>query len=466
MISCSRSPVFFEVSCGSREVCVRKVNGCITAHEHAYRLGIIHCDISAGNILLWKDSDGDWYGLLNDWALSRRLNVEHMNERQPNHMVCSIFILSSVDGYKLICISQGTWQFMSAHALNSNTRRIVLPDELESIFHVLLYVAVRFLPHNLPDQDVGQFLYDYFDAYSPYSGGVRCGPAKQDAMCSGEVSLVTYNGDQDPNNMELRFGFDPSIPRLLPSPTLAITGPQVTLPFSALAPGEIPADLATHSSRSHSPVPGSSSARHFNTTAPLNNHSPPDSNDPSPPGPSQANPTSMRRTHPLNAIIDEVLKWFKAYYALESLRPKTSTSGEVEVPALSNTVIPAMKPQVQRLLHERTLNSSLASNAASRAIKKSSTSTLVTTAEIEELRALANNLLSHEPFFRVVMNSLKQLWPEEDKGEDKKPKRKTVVPRNLAPAFSVTHIGSKKRKLEDKDAQKERKRLKTNHQVS
>ena len=112
------------------------------------------------------------------------------------------------------------------------------------------------------------------------------------------------------------------------------------------------------------------------------------------------------------------------------------------------------------------MNSSLASNAASRAIKKSSTSTLVTTAEIEELRVLANNLFSHKPFFRVVMNSLKQLWPEEDKGEDKKPKRKTVVPRNLAPAFSVTHIGSKKRKLEDKDAQKERKRLKTNHQVS
>ena len=86
--------MFFEVSRGSREACMWIVNSSVIAHAAAYSLGIIHRDISVGNILLWKDRDGEWYGLLNDWELSKRHNVDYGENRQPDRTV-RIVILSS-----------------------------------------------------------------------------------------------------------------------------------------------------------------------------------------------------------------------------------------------------------------------------------------------------------------------------------------------------------------------------------
>ena len=61
-----------------------------SAHRAAYDLGIIHRDISAGNILLYQDKDHEWYGLLNDWELSKRHNVDHGDSRQPDRTVCLV----------------------------------------------------------------------------------------------------------------------------------------------------------------------------------------------------------------------------------------------------------------------------------------------------------------------------------------------------------------------------------------
>lgn len=75
------------------------VNSSVIAHAAAYSLGIIHRDISAGNTLLWKDRDGEWYGLLNDWELSQRHNVDYGENRQPDRTVriAALFTLMATD---------------------------------------------------------------------------------------------------------------------------------------------------------------------------------------------------------------------------------------------------------------------------------------------------------------------------------------------------------------------------------
>ncbi|TFK88449.1 hypothetical protein K466DRAFT_488926 [Polyporus arcularius HHB13444] len=144
---------------------------CILAHQAAYeRAGIIHRDISSGNILLYKEN-GVWVGLLNDWELSKRVNAPAV--RQPDRT--------------------GTWQFMSAKALNNPDKEITVEDELEAFFHVLLYHAVRFLPHNIEHDSVPKFLEDYFDGCSTKGEEYRCGMAKLSAMENGSINLSTYN---------------------------------------------------------------------------------------------------------------------------------------------------------------------------------------------------------------------------------------------------------------------------------
>ncbi|KAI0359650.1 hypothetical protein OH77DRAFT_1447806 [Trametes cingulata] len=146
---------------------------CVRAHQQAYAKGIIHRDISAGNILLCQREDGQWYGLLNDWELSKQLVHQEGPGCQPDRT--------------------GTWQFLSANALNNPRKTIVVQDELESFFHVLLYIAIRFLHHNCDSDSVPEFLQDYFDAYSPRKAGHRCGTTKLGTMRQGYVDLTTYN---------------------------------------------------------------------------------------------------------------------------------------------------------------------------------------------------------------------------------------------------------------------------------
>ncbi len=101
---------------------------------------------------------------------------------------------------------------MSAHVQDDPGRVVVIADELESIFHVLIFYVVRFCHHTLRDSDVGQFLYDYFDDYSPYSHGERAGRTKRTALEQGAISLITYNGTKSPFYTALRFIWPSSTP--------------------------------------------------------------------------------------------------------------------------------------------------------------------------------------------------------------------------------------------------------------
>ena len=43
----------------------------MAAHSDTCKIGIMHQDISGGNVLLYKDNKGHWRGMLTDWELSK-----------------------------------------------------------------------------------------------------------------------------------------------------------------------------------------------------------------------------------------------------------------------------------------------------------------------------------------------------------------------------------------------------------
>ncbi|KAH9889453.1 hypothetical protein C8Q73DRAFT_159451 [Cubamyces lactineus] len=121
---------------------------CLEAHEEAYtKANIMHRDISVGNILLIPcgehpvDKQPLYKGMLADWESSKRTGYNELEARHPDR--------------------NGTWQFLSVNALRHPKAQIEIADELESFFHVLLYCAIRFLPHTC--DDVSRFMYDFFD---------------------------------------------------------------------------------------------------------------------------------------------------------------------------------------------------------------------------------------------------------------------------------------------------------------
>lgn len=96
------------------------------AHQEAYEKSkVLHRDISINNILISKDGE---HGVLYDWdlAITRKEEVKPQREYERT----------------------GAWQFMSAYLLSDPDKIHNLQDDMESFFHVILYLALRFLPHN------------------------------------------------------------------------------------------------------------------------------------------------------------------------------------------------------------------------------------------------------------------------------------------------------------------------------
>ncbi|KIM35933.1 hypothetical protein M413DRAFT_32162 [Hebeloma cylindrosporum] len=95
------------------------------AHTNAFSIcGILHRDISVGNILLSLGGTG----ILNDWDMARKVKDIRTGPRQPGRT--------------------GTWLFMSIKLLKDPTDLHELQDDLESFCYVVIYLALRYLPHN------------------------------------------------------------------------------------------------------------------------------------------------------------------------------------------------------------------------------------------------------------------------------------------------------------------------------
>ncbi|KAF9232713.1 hypothetical protein BU15DRAFT_16966, partial [Melanogaster broomeanus] len=106
----------------SREV-VLAVQDTLYAHEDAFQCGVLHRDISPGNILI---TDGG--GILIDWDLCKHINASS-GPRQSTRT--------------------GTWQFMSAVLVRFRDIPHTVHDDLESVLYVILWVAIMYSPSNL-----------------------------------------------------------------------------------------------------------------------------------------------------------------------------------------------------------------------------------------------------------------------------------------------------------------------------
>ncbi|KAI0629058.1 hypothetical protein C8Q77DRAFT_332756 [Trametes polyzona] len=247
-------------------------------------------------------------------------------------------------------LAQGTWQFLSAHALRNSEKEIVVQDELESFFHVLVYMAIRFLPHNCTLDNVGRLLFDYFDASEETSKGYSCGKQKWHSMTNGQIIFT-----QDHESVPLCFKWS----------------------------------------------------------------------------------ETSDSDHCVEEIVKELLKWFKAYYAVtkrDAPKPKLALTKEGAYHPKQD-IAPSVDSGLMRSLFEddgeadndaESRPPTPTSASKSKPSPDSAAQSILPSDSKEsdrEQRNLAAKLNNHRAMLELLRHYLDNMaWPEKDKSEDKRPK--------------------------------------------
>jgi len=138
---------------------------CLTVGYEGYedalgRAKIMHRDISVGNIMMIqnRESDTGWSGMLIDWDHGIMLGSGRPSTRIMRTVscpTCSMFVYFDYD-------QQGTWQFLSAYLSENPGASHSAVDDRESALHLLVWVGLRHLEHNLKD---GHSLLDRLRAF-------------------------------------------------------------------------------------------------------------------------------------------------------------------------------------------------------------------------------------------------------------------------------------------------------------
>ncbi|KAI0776259.1 hypothetical protein BD413DRAFT_264068 [Trametes elegans] len=382
---------------------------CLYAHGQAYKLGIIHRDISAGNILLFRAPNGRWHGMLNDWELSKTRAQQKEEGRQPDRT--------------------GTWQFLSVNALNNPRKTIVIQDELESFFHVLLYMAIRLLHHNFDDDDVRPFLRDYFDGCTPHSSGNSCGPVKANVMLFGCITVQPHRKDEEDGDVPVK--------------ELCFLWPDEDAPSDSSQKGKTDAaEVGPPQPTAQPPFPGSEGQSDASSSAPT-----------------QPRPQSPEKHHPLNDIFKTLLSWFSAYHTLRRPENLNPTARSVVQPPSNNDdalffdsledssdIIdlesnPLLDPQS---------DAGSESGTESEGSGRESTSPSDDSARAEKkaraaLQKKAKKLRRHEDMLALLKEKIKaSAWPQNDRRPDRKPSKRWKPAEKRIPKDSTLPMSLKR----------------------
>ncbi|KAI0089864.1 hypothetical protein BDY19DRAFT_89279 [Irpex rosettiformis] len=136
-----------------------------------HEFGILHRDISVGNVML----NMDFAGILNDWDHAIRANVTRQGHPYRT----------------------GTWQFMSIGILRNATKPHTIHDDIESAFWVFYYIALhhfKLSPESSKSSRLTIKIFDEKDVESGKDGRViySGGDIKSSSLTSGEINEVKF----------------------------------------------------------------------------------------------------------------------------------------------------------------------------------------------------------------------------------------------------------------------------------
>ncbi|KAM5544460.1 hypothetical protein V8D89_002120 [Ganoderma adspersum] len=208
---------------------VRLLWNCIDAHSEAVeQCNILHRDVSVGNILILpmifvtsNKTKGQrisvvWCGVLSDWELAKKRPDANETSKslQWSHRAVGTFYYMSV---RSTVLDPGS--------------PVSITDELESFFHVLLYLALRYLRSNW--RNPGIFIDQYFtSSWRDVHGNAVRGHSilKQIVVCDGQLAFhrepVTFLPNPPPSDSSgeesesesQHAAYDRTVDLLTPSP--------------------------------------------------------------------------------------------------------------------------------------------------------------------------------------------------------------------------------------------------------
>ncbi|KAH7102332.1 hypothetical protein BKA62DRAFT_617739, partial [Auriculariales sp. MPI-PUGE-AT-0066] len=122
---------------------IARLKEALIAHRDAWKMDILHRDISEGNVLHYRhcDKPGDTAtvtALLLDWDMAKRKDQE---QKRRERTVGFMFFVSSTH----LTWQQGTWFFHSINLLGTVMNPQCELDDLESFVWLVVYLFLRFL---------------------------------------------------------------------------------------------------------------------------------------------------------------------------------------------------------------------------------------------------------------------------------------------------------------------------------